>query len=74
VGRGVSPTIQLNLEEKVFDMGAVLVNEYVEKTFKVKNKPQNSSISVRSWSCFTHSIWLRVEMDPIAVVITILST
>ena len=35
LGRGVNPTIQLNLEDRLFDMGAVLVNEYVERTFKV---------------------------------------
>lgn len=36
LGRGVNPTIQLNLDDQEFDMGAVLVNEYVERTFKVR--------------------------------------
>jgi hypothetical protein len=34
-GRGVSPMVTLSVENKVFDMGAVLVKEYVEKSFKV---------------------------------------
>jgi len=41
LGRGVSPTIELNLEHEVFDMGAVLVNEYIEKTFKVSLRSSN---------------------------------
>lgn len=42
LGRGVNPTIDLNLEEEEFDMGAVLVNEYMERVFTVwKNTPWN---------------------------------
>ncbi|XP_041377895.1 cilia- and flagella-associated protein 74-like isoform X2 [Gigantopelta aegis] len=42
-GRGVSPIVNLSLESQVVDMGAVLCNEYMEKTFKIHN---NSSLSI----------------------------
>lgn len=35
VGRGVSPVVRLSVENQLLDMGPVLVNEYVEKSFKV---------------------------------------
>ena len=34
-GHGVSPIVNLSVENKLFDVGAVLVNEYSEKVFKV---------------------------------------
>ena len=37
VGKGVSPLVSLTaVESGMFDMGAVLAGEYIEKTFKVK--------------------------------------
>lgn len=37
VGKGVSPIVSLTaVENGLFDMGAVLAGEYVEKTFKVR--------------------------------------
>ena len=35
LGHGVSPLVNLSVEDGLFDVGAVLVNEYTEKTFKV---------------------------------------
>jgi len=37
-GKGVSPVVDLTMpmENGVFDMGAVLTGEYIEKTFKVR--------------------------------------
>ncbi|XP_035828407.1 cilia- and flagella-associated protein 74 [Aplysia californica] len=36
-GRGVSPLVNLSIEDELFDMNAVLVSEYVEKIFKIQN-------------------------------------
>ena len=45
VGKGVSPLVSLTaIENGVFDMGAVLAGEYVEKTFKV-HKSSNYCIN-----------------------------
>ncbi|XP_033763578.1 cilia- and flagella-associated protein 74-like isoform X1 [Pecten maximus] len=44
-GKGVNPVVDLSMpmENGVFNMGAVLVSEYVEKTFKMQN---SSSLSI----------------------------
>ena len=36
-GHGVSPVVSLSVENQLFDVGAVLVNEYCEKVFKVSH-------------------------------------
>ncbi|XP_076472381.1 cilia- and flagella-associated protein 74-like isoform X2 [Babylonia areolata] len=36
-GHGVSPVVSLTVENNLFDVGAVLVGEYSEKTFKIQN-------------------------------------
>ncbi|KAK7093572.1 cilia- and flagella-associated protein 74-like [Littorina saxatilis] len=36
-GHGVSPLVNLSVENNLFDLGAVLVNEYCEKIFKMEN-------------------------------------
>ncbi|KAL3862108.1 hypothetical protein ACJMK2_008101 [Sinanodonta woodiana] len=58
-GKGVSPLVSLNIPESgIMDMGAVLANEYIEKTFKMQNTSTLSidySINLESLSLLRHS-------------------
>ncbi|XP_023933583.1 fibrillin-2 [Lingula anatina] len=59
VGQGVSPKVSLSLDTDHLDMGAVLENEYVEKTFKIKNTSTlaiDFSIKMDSNSLLRHAL------------------
>ena len=47
-GHGVSPVVSLSVENQLFDVGAVLVNEYCEKVFKVSHCSRGDGAGYRA--------------------------
>ena len=67
IGKGVSPLVSLTaVEDGVFDMGAVLAAEYLEKTFKVR---EHTFILLTCETCIQSTLFILTLDTTIKIVI-----